>query len=196
MKRMIVSAAAVAMLLCTGVQVVSAQTDQPPGEHYNVSLGFHNTEAPLGVRWWFAGQKVALDLGLGFSSTPAGAPAPADNEKLLRWSVDVGVPIVMRSWSHVHLMFRPGVLYTSQEQVTDPGPAPPFATDTETTFHISAEIEGEIFLMDNASVSASHGVRYTSFNPIGTGDSITSFDSFGNNFTTVGFHIYFFGGSQ
>jgi hypothetical protein len=194
MKRMIVSAAAVAMLLCTGVPAVSAE--QSPGEHHNVGLGFHNTEAPIGVRWWFGGQKFALDLGLGFSSTPAGAPAPADNEKLLRWSIDVGVPIVMKSWSHVHVIFRPGLLYTSQEQVTEPGPVPPYATDDETTFHLSAEIEGELFLMDNASVSASHGVRYSSFNPIGPGDSVTSFDSFGNNFTTVGFHLYFFGGGS
>ena len=53
----------------------------------------------------------------------------------------------------------------------------------------------EVFLVDNFSVSASHGIGFVSFEPVG-GDSETSFTTIGRNFTTVGFHMYFLGGSQ
>ena len=114
---------------------------------------------------------------------------------MLRWSVDVGVPIVAKSWSKVHVLFRPGFTYTSQEVVVTTPPTA-FNTDDATQFDINAEIEAEVFLVENFSVSASHGVKYTSINPVGPGDNITSFESIGNNFTNVGFHVYFFGGGH
>ena len=52
------------------------------------------------------------------------------------------------------------------------------------------------FLVDNFRVSAAHGIGYRSFNPAGPGDSQTSFGSLGNNFTNIGFHVYFFGGGK
>jgi hypothetical protein len=47
-----------------------AETNELP-VHYSGAIGFHNVDAPLGGRWWFAGQMVGLDFGLGFQSTPA-----------------------------------------------------------------------------------------------------------------------------
>ena len=58
---------------------------------------------------------------------------------------------------------------------------------------LGAEIEAEIFIVDNVSVSASHGIAFSSFNPPGPGDSESTFSTFGNNFTQVGFHVYFLG---
>lgn len=129
-------------------------------EHVNGSLGFHNLEAPVGIRWWLSGQKVGVDVGLGFVSVPA--PSYSD-EKLTSWAVDVGVPLVLRSWDRVHVIVRPGMLYTSQQLEAT---SPPTAFDTAdlTSFLLSGEVEAEVFLVDNFSVSASHGIAFISIN--------------------------------
>jgi hypothetical protein len=165
-----------------------AQDDELP-EHYNGSLGFHNLTAPLGGRWWLGGQKIGLDFGLGFASEPASGY----DEDLTNWAVEVGVPIVVKNWDKVHVLFRPGLLYESEEvQMTSP--PTPFATDDMTSFSLTAEIEAEVFIVDNFSVSASHGIGFFSVDPAGGGDSSTSFGTLGNNFSLIGFHVYFFGG--
>lgn len=165
-----------------------AQSNETP-THYHGSLGFHNVSAPLGGRWWFGGQKVGVDLGLGFSSTPA----DGYDESLTGWAIEMGVPIVLKNWDKLHLLFRPGLLFESDEvQMTNP--PTPFATDDRTSISVTAEIEAEIFIVDNFSVSASHGIGFFSVDPAGGGDGSTSFGTLGNNFSHIGFHIYFFGG--
>jgi hypothetical protein len=162
-------------------------------EHMNASLGFHRVEAPIGTRWWFSGQKVALDVGVGFGSDPA--PGYAD-ENIGHWAFELGVPFRIHSWPRVHVLLRPGLLYTSQEEVVSAGPPDPFDTSSRTSLSLLGELEAEVFLVDNVSVSASHGIAYTNVDPAGPGDSFSTFDTIGNNFTTIGFHVYFFGGGQ
>jgi hypothetical protein len=194
MKRLLL---VVAFTLFGSAGVAWAQIDRDmPGSatHHPIGLGFHNVEAPVGIRWWLGGQKVGIDLGLGFNQSSADDFGWPD-ESLMGWAVDVGVPLVMHSWPRVHAIFRPGILWESQEIPLTTGPAPPpFDTRTATNFSISAEIEAEVFLMEAVSVSASHGIAYSSFDPDITGvDSQSSFGTFGNNFTNIGFHVYFLG---
>ena len=178
-----------AVLICWFLpEPAGAQVGDQP-EHANGSIGFHSISAPLGARWWFTGQKVGVDLGLGFASNPA----PSYDERLSDWTLEVGVPIVVKNWDRVHLLFRPGLLYTSEEQQMT-SPPDPFATDERTTFTVAAEIETEIFIVRNVSVSASQGIGFSSVSPAGGGDSDTSWGTLGNNFTNIGFHVYFFGG--
>lgn len=192
MKRLITATVVtLAILFASSPATVSAE-EMPAGEHSNVGLGFHNVDAPIGLRWWLSGQKIGLDFGLGYRSTPAPSYS---GESLTGWTLEAGVPIVIHSWSRAHVIFRPGMLYDSQQfEATDP-PAP-FDTQDGTTFVVTAEIEGEVFLVDNVSVSASHGIGFSNYDPPGAGDSSTSFSTFGNNFTNIGFHLYFLGGSR
>ena len=176
---------------------VSAQSDQTSTTyddgptHRNIGPGFHSTEAPLGVRWWFNDQKIALDFGLGFRSQPA----PSYDEDLTGWAVEIGVPIVVKSWDRVHVLFRPGFFYDSQEfEMSDP--PDPFATDDRTEIRLTAELEAEVFIVNNFSVSASHGIGFFNIDPPGGGDSSSSFGTLGNNFSHIGFHIYFLGGGS
>ena len=179
-----------AIATCALPAWVHAETEELPA-HYNGALGFHNVTAPLGGRWWLGGQKIGLDFGLGFQSTPA----PSYDEKLTGWAVEVGVPIVMKNWDKVHVLFRPGFLYESQErEVSSPPDA--FDSDSETSFSLTAEVEAEVFLVNNFSVSASHGIGFFSVSPAGGGDSVTSIGTLGNNFSHIGFHVYFFGGKS
>ena len=155
--------------------------------HYSGGLGFHRTEAPVGLRWWLSGQKIALDAGVGFGSTDIG------DETLSNWAIDLGLPIALKTWDRVHFMVRPGILYESQE-FFDPTPVP--TTDTGTTMTILGELEAEVFLAENMSVSASHGIGIVNFNPPFGGSSSTDWSTFGANFTEIGFHVYLFGPSR
>jgi hypothetical protein len=171
-----------------------AQTDavQTVPAHRSGSIGFHSIEAPIGTRWWLGGQKIGIDLGLGLSSTPAPS---YDEESLTGWAIDVGIPIVVKNWDMVHVLFRPGFLYESQEEQMS-SPPDPFDSDSETSFTVTAELEAEVFIVHNFSVSASSGFGFVSESPAGGGDSETSFGTLGNNFSHIGFHVYFLGGGE
>jgi hypothetical protein len=173
--------------LSAGAQTDTAIDDKPV--HHNGGLGFHSIDAPLGGRYWFANQKVGLDFGFGLRSTPA----PSYDEHLTGWAVELGLPIVVKSWDKVHILARPGFVYDSQErEMSDP--PEPFATDDETTIALTAELEAEVFIASNFSVSASHGIGYFKVDPAGGGDSDSSWNTFGSDFSHIGFHYYFFGG--
>jgi hypothetical protein len=181
--------------LLTILPALALADDMPPAEHKSIGLGFHDVDAPVGVRWWLAGQKVGIDLGVGFSSESATLDGyPNDNTSSLAFSA--GVPIVVKSWERVHVLFRPGFFYHKEEVVVSDGfatPTPePFATQDIKTIRISGELEAEVFLMSNLSVSASHGIAYESVD-FGGPDKQTSFGTLGNNFTDIGFHMYLFG---
>ena len=165
----------------------------PDAMHARGGVGFHDLSAPLGLRWWLAGEKVGIDVGLGLSSTPSEVDP---DEKEMGWAIDLGVPFVLHSWEAAHVLFRPGLLYQSQEIGFDEDPGTPgvqFDTETQTTLALQAEIEAEVFLRDNVSVSASTGVAFESFDPGFGADSQSSFGTIGHNFTNIGFHVYFLG---
>jgi len=187
MRRLIAAAVLMAAMVAVNVH---AQDNMTTGAaaHNSGGLGFHSTSAPLGVRWWLSGQKIGIDLGFGFASTPA--PTNSD-EKLTGWTIEGGVPIVIKSWDKVHFLFRPGASYSSQDVETA---ATPFTKDQDTSFGVTGELEAEVFLAENMSVSASHGVGFESFKAAGASKSITDFSTIGRNFTEVGFHVYLFGG--
>jgi hypothetical protein len=167
-----------------------AQTEAERPQHRNGALGFHDFDAPLGGRWWFGGQKVGLDLGVGFQSDPA--PSYPD-EHLTSLAFAAGIPIVLKSWRQVHVLFRPGFFYeSSQAQATSP--PVPFDTESQKTIRVTGELEAEAFLLDNFSVSASHGIGWNQFDPGFGADKETSFGTLGKGFTEVGFHVYLFGG--
>lgn len=167
----------VVLVLCAGSAFAQ--------EHPMGALGFHDTDAPIGLRWWFSGQKVAIDVGLGFGSEEIA------DENFSNWALDVGVPVMIKSWDRVHFMVRPGIVYRSQEVVTVPGP--PLETDDDTSLTIQGELEAEVFLADNFSVSAAHGLAIVNTDPAGGGGSSTDWGTTGANFTNIGFHVYLFG---
>jgi len=177
-------------LICMAVfgLIVSAGAALAQGPtHPSGALGFHRVEAPIGIRWWLNGQKIALDAGVGFGSTDLGA------ESVSNWAIDLGLPIALKTWDKVHFMVRPGILYESQEEF-DPTPPPGFDTkDTGTTLTVLGELEAEVFLAENLSLSASHGIAIENTNPAFGGSSATNWQTIGENFTQVGFHVYLFG---
>jgi hypothetical protein len=169
----------VALALVIGAGVASAQ-----GATVKGALGFHNSDAPIGIRWWLS-DKLALDAGLGFGSTEFGG------ETFSNFAFDIGLPVMLKSWDRVNFMVRPGIFYASQEVPLSPGPG----TGDDTALAIVGEFEAEVFLADNFSVSASHGLAIVNNDPA-QGSSTSDWTTFGSNFTNVGFHVYLFGGSK
>ncbi|MEO5988642.1 MAG: hypothetical protein ABIU54_07875 [Candidatus Eisenbacteria bacterium] len=177
MKKTLISAAA--MMLVMGA--VSAHAEGMMG-----GLGFHTTDAPLGLRHWVS-DKMAFDAGIGFSSADAGS------ETLTDFTIDVGLPISLKKWEKVNFMLRPGVKYNTVDYLFD-ADADPFTADTKekiNTFGVSGEFEVEVMLAENFSVSAAHGLAYTSTKlDVSGAESVSGFGTTGNNFTTIGFHVY------
>ena len=68
-------------------------------------------DAPVGVRWWLGPQKVGVDLGVGYASHHDDLADKNTSD----WSLDVGIPIALKSWERVRVIARPGINYTSQE---------------------------------------------------------------------------------
>lgn len=128
------------------------------------AVGFHSTSAPIGARIAVA-KSFALDLGVGFSSS----------DDVDTWAFDGGIPITLKSWQGARALFRPGILVSNYE-----APWGDFRTTT-----VSAELEGEAFLVSNFSVSAAMGLAHESDD---SGES--SVKATGGKFTNVGFHLY------
>ena len=191
MKRLFLAAACSFALIALFTTAFAAP---PDAQHARGGVGFHDVSAPLGLRWWLSGEKMGIDVGLGFSSTPSDIDP---SEKESGFALDLGVPMIMHSWDAAHVIFRPGLLYQSQALGFDSDPGTPgvqFDTENQTTLTIQAELEAEVYLRDNVSVSASHGIAYSSFDPGFGADSQSSFGTIGHNFTNIGFHVYFLGG--
>jgi len=184
-RRIPVLAAAILSLCCLLPMSARAQDDDH-ATHKSGGFGFHETTAPLGIRWWLGQQKIGIDLGVGFGSTPSFL---YPDETLKDFAISAGVPIVIQSWPRVHVMLRPGVLYQS-EQVEATAPPTAFDTESQKSLDITGELEVEAFLLSNFSVSASTGIAYNSFDPGFGGDKENSFHTIGGNFTNVGFHVY------
>jgi hypothetical protein len=192
---------AILAVVCSLSLFATASFAQQDATHASGGLGFHDIAAPVGLRWWFSGQKLGIDLGVGFGSDPSGIDP---DKKVNHFAIDAGVPLVMHSWKGAHVLFRPGILYTSQQEGfdSDPGAGFTFDTDNTTALSIRAEIEGEIYLRDNVSVSASHGLEFVTDKAANTTpgapdpDSQSSFGTIGRQFTQVGFHLYFLGAHQ
>jgi hypothetical protein len=82
----------------------------------------------------------------------------------------------------VHVLLRPGVTYGIQE-VGD--------TDTYSVFGASGEVEAEVFLVNNVSVSAAFGLAYATatlpseITGLTSDTTVTSFESTGFDFTST-----------
>ncbi len=134
-----------------------------------IGLGFVSSDAPIGGRYWL-NEKLGLDAGIGFTSMDTG------NDTNTTFVINAGLPIVLQRMNdRVNFYIRPGLEYTSLENGS--------------TMDISGDLEFEVFVTDDFSVSASHGVAVMIVSP-DQGDSRTNFGTRGANWTNFGFHYY------
>jgi hypothetical protein len=162
-----------------------------------ISLGFHDSDAPIGVRFWTT-DNVAIDVGAGFKSNSVVVTDPVTDETSTEHTgsfwFETGVPIKLYDADNAHFFARPSVVIGILDD-RDYGTG---TTDAKwSSLDLILSLGGELFFGDHFSVEATHGVKlnYTSVpddvqDDVGA-ESLTSFETFGNNLTTIGFHFYF-----
>ena len=138
-------------------------------------LGFVSTDAPVGGRYWM-NEKVGIDVGIGFSSIDGG------NDTFSDFVLNAVVPLVFNAMAdRVNFLIRPGIQFTSGDFAV--------AAAKGTDIQLSGALEFEVFVTDDFSVSAAHGLYIDLMSP-DVGDSRTNFGLFGNDWTNFGFHYY------
>jgi hypothetical protein len=179
----------------THTRALAADGDAMAGGANKGGLGFRTSDAPIGMRWWFT-DMIGLDAGVGFTSEKVNYldqnSVPAD-ESFNTFSVDVGVPIALKSWDKSKFVFRPGVLWTQLDDIDTFLAEAAFTTPTKekiTDYSVTGELELEWFVAENASISASHGFGFRSVKRESDDKANTIFGTFASNLTTLGFHVY------
>ena len=150
-----------------------------------IGVGFHGTRAPLGVRYWYA-PDAAVDVNLGFVSQVGGTGL-----RLNDYIAQVGFPFALHRWDRVAAELRPGFEYAleDQERVTPDGA---FVV-TDHVLQAAIELEAEVFVVRQLSVSGGVGVAMAHRDFGGSDEALTSWAFTGRNFTDIGFHLYFGG---
>ena len=150
-------------------------------------LGYFNSSAPVGARYWFS-KSAGVDIGLGFESTDLGS------QKANNFWAEAGFPYVILNKDRANFMIRPGVVFGS----LDARPYGINSTKKWTKVNISLMPVAEIFLTDNFSLEAGHGLEVemisyptdAAFDAL-SGESRTNFRSLAASATQIGFHFYF-----
>ena len=140
-----------------------------------MGLGFVSTDAPVGLRYW-VNEKIGIDAGIGFQSEEVFTGVGDETESQTTFVLNGGVPFIFNAMAdRVNFLLRPGLQFTSYEGGTG--------------IELTGALEFEVFVTDDFSVSAAHGLAIMMDSP-DEGDSTTDFGLFGNNWTSFGFHYY------
>jgi hypothetical protein len=145
-----------------------------------IGLGFTSLDAPVGLRYWFT-PRMGVDLGFGYHSFGDFG----GGDRLNNYTVAAALPInIHRVGDRVSFNFLPGVAYSKLEDVSSSYYPGKF-------IDISARLEFEVFVTQDLSVSAAHGVMVSIINPDdSTLDNVTDFNTTGSNLTEFGVHYY------
>jgi hypothetical protein len=184
-------------LALAGIAVTSALAAAEPVTNKSIALGFHSRTEPLGGRWWFSPQ-LGVDLGFGFGLEKAETTIDTNGDlvddtriedTLGHWAVEAGMPWTAWRWEGVRVMLRPGLSYQSEDDFGS------FLQDGSrvklNTFGASGEIEVEVPVATNVTLSAAQGLQYTTSKLDAPGATSTwTLDATGQDFTTIGFHVY------
>lgn len=143
-------------------------------------LGYYLSDAPVGVRYWVT-PKVGLDVGVGFEMKDLGAKSATS------YWFDLGIPYIVVGTERANLFVRVGaVIGILDDRVYGTG----LQDKTWTDVNVSLAPGAEVFVGENFSLEASHGIG-VEFKSPPTGDSLTNVKTFGNGISSLGFHFYF-----
>lgn len=171
---------------------------------HSIGLGFRQTATPIGVRWWL-GPQLGVDAAVGVDAEQSVVEIDTNDDfvddtriedTLARWTVNVGAPwAVWSSGENVRVLVRPGLEYQSEDDFGS------FLIDGSrvklNTFAVSGEVEVELNVWENLTVSAAHGVEYRSIKldapgAVGTWTAGTT----GTDFFRLGFFVYLWGAKK
>jgi hypothetical protein len=140
------------------------------------ALGYHSSEAPLGIRYWYQ-PTVAFDIGVGFESEDR------EDHRAESFWIGAGFPLVLHESERVNFVVRPGLLFGSEGD----------GHETWTTLKFLGAPGAEVFIGDHFSLEAFTGIaiEIEDIPEAYGGGSLTHVRSFSGNLTQFGFHYYF-----
>ncbi|MBU2501829.1 hypothetical protein KJ682_10920 [bacterium] len=169
MIRKITTLITLSALLVTGSALAADRTGE-------FALGFNNSDAPVGLRYFFS-ENVAADLGLGLESQDLG-----DESATSLW-VEFGVPFVLYDYDSSFFFVRPALTFASlDDRIYGTGSI----DDTWSVIALRLNLGAEVRLAERFGLTFQHGLGLTSTSPPGDGDNLTSFGTFGENATEAG----------
>jgi hypothetical protein len=136
------------------------------------ALGFSNSDAPVGVRY-FTSDKVAIDVGLGFESMDV--MAEGGTETATNFFVEGGLSYVVFDYMDSFFFVRPAIMYASFDEMDPMG--------LDSRLRVEANLGAEVRLAERFGLTFQHGLAYQSDSPQGDGDSLTTIHTFGENVT-------------
>ncbi len=139
------------------------------------ALGFNNTDAPLGIRY-FMSDKMAIDFGVGLQGTDLGEDTATD------FWFDLGFPYILRDFGDTFFFLRPAMTLG----IIDDRNLGGTLDDTWTEFDAALYLGGEVDFSEHFGVTFQQGFGLTSMSPPGDGDSTTDFGTVGQNVTEAG----------
>jgi hypothetical protein len=140
------------------------------------ALGFNNSDAPVGLRYFFA-ENVGADLGLGFESIDLGADSGSS------FWLELGVPYVLYDYESSFFFVRPSVSFASlNDGVYGSGDV----DESWSVVSLRLNLGAEVRLAERFGLTFQHGLGLTSTSPPGDADSTTNFGTFGENATEAG----------
>ena len=146
------------------------------------ALGFNNTDAPVGLRYFFS-EKVGADLGLGFESIDLGS------ESASSLFLEAGVSYIVFDYDDSYFFVRPAVAFSSLDDRV-------YGTGSEdatwSVIDLKLNLGAEVRLAERFGLTFQHGLMFTTTSlpdeivPEGGEDSLTDFSTFGENVTEAG----------
>ncbi len=156
-------------------------------------LGYFNTNAPVGVRYW-ATPEIGIDLGVGFDATQDMFQDTATGEwkkqTALSFWFEGGLPYIVFPSERANFFVRPGVrVGILDDRIYGTGDY----DETWTVIVISLTLGGEVFFGDHFSLEAGHGVAVDLITPpeVVNEESFTDIHTFDASIAYLGFHFYF-----
>ena len=146
------------------------------------SIGFNNSDAPIGLRY-FLGERLAFDVGIGFDSTDLGP------ENATSWFFEFGLWHILYDYGPTFFFVRPAIAYSVlDDRVFGEG----FLDETWTVFDLELNLGAEVRFADRFGVTFQHGIRWSRTSlpdelvDEGFDENYSDFHSFGENVTQAG----------
>jgi hypothetical protein len=163
----------------------------------SIGLGYRQTSAPIGVRWWLS-PRIGVDVGFGVDAEKAQADVDTNDDgvadvritdTLAGWTVNVGAPWPTWVGPNVRVLLRPGFEYHSEDDFDS------FLANGSrvklNSYAVTGEVEVELNVWDNLTMSASHGIEFRSTKLDVPGATSTwTAGTTGTDFFRLGFFVY------